>query len=81
MSSQIRSKARGKGPSAPFEPLTAPQRRALIEAPIRIETHGGKSNGGTTIRQQPLPERGRRRYAPMPEDEQLYALLYPGERL
>ena len=50
-------------------PLTHAQRRALIETPITVRTYGGKSFGGCGIRQEPLPEHGRRTYAPSPEDE------------
>jgi hypothetical protein len=51
------------------KPLTHAQRQALIRTPIVVRTHGGKSYGGCGIRQEPLPEHGRRVYTPSPEDE------------
>ncbi len=51
------------------KPLTPEQRRALIEQPIITRTYGGKAHGGCWVRQEPLPESGRRRYTPSPEDE------------
>ena len=51
------------------KPLTHAQRQALIRTPIVVRTHGGKSFGGCGIRQEPLPESGRRRYTSSPEDE------------
>lgn len=52
--------------------LTPEQRRALIEQPIVTRVYGGKSYGGCLVRQEPLPESGRRRFTPSPEDEQLF---------
>ncbi len=49
--------------------LTPAERRALIEQPIVTRVYGGKSYGGCLVRQEPLPENGRRRYTPSPEDE------------
>ncbi len=49
--------------------LTHAERRRLIETPIVTRVWGGKSFGGCGIRQEPLPEHGRRTYTPSPEDE------------
>ncbi len=55
--------------------LTHEQRRALIKQPIITRIHGGKAHGGCWVRQEPLPESGRRRYTPSPEDEQLFVKI------
>lgn len=49
--------------------LTPQERRKLIETPIITRIWGGKAHGGCWVRQEPLPESGRRTFTPSPEDE------------
>lgn len=68
------------GDSARPAPLTHEQRRRLIEQPFLTQRIPGKTWGGLWIREDPLPTEGRRRYAPTPEDESWFNVMFPEAR-